>query len=180
MLPKFPNCEGRWTGITLPGNKARDKRGNGLNLCHGKFRLNTRENFFMGRVMRHWKRLAREAVECPSRRCLRNDWMWHSAGWVTRRGLPQVGLGGPGGFFQGNWFSWHPSVILVRSFRDNTTIPGAHHPSAGALCRDPSENSQLESAAGPGLPRPAALPPGATRRRRRAPHPWLPWRPQVA
>jgi len=62
--------------------------GNGHKLRHRKFQLNTRKNFFHLRVMEHWPRLPREAVESPSleifQTCL--DKVLCSRLWVTLLG----------------------------------------------------------------------------------------------
>jgi len=42
-------------------------RGNGSELKEGRFGLGIRKKFFTMRVVKHWHRLPREAVDAPSR-----------------------------------------------------------------------------------------------------------------
>ncbi|KFV48664.1 hypothetical protein N341_03751, partial [Tyto alba] len=39
---------------------------NGLKMCQGRFKLDGMKNFFTEKIVKHWKRLTREAVEPPS------------------------------------------------------------------------------------------------------------------
>ena len=47
-------------------------RGNGRNLKHKRIPLNSRKHFFAVRVIKHWHRLPREAVESPSLEILKS------------------------------------------------------------------------------------------------------------
>lgn len=46
--------------------------GNGSKLKHGRFRLDIGKHFFTKRVIKHWNRFPREAIDIPSLSVLRD------------------------------------------------------------------------------------------------------------
>ena len=56
-------------------------RRNGLKLGQGRLRLDIRRKFFTQRVVMHWNRLPKEAVDAPSPEAFKASWMWLWAAW---------------------------------------------------------------------------------------------------
>lgn len=64
-------------------------RGNHLKLCQGRFTLDTKKNFFLVKVVKHWNKLPRKVVKPLSLEVLKEllDMALRALVWLTRWGL---------------------------------------------------------------------------------------------